>query len=296
MSPDWIARTIAAVSAFVALSGIAWSVLSWRLTGPSLRIHCLAYRDVLVLRLFNAGRTPDSVEQIVLGRKRGGIGGIDLTSPLDLPLRLEAGETKRWRLNPRASPLAENWPMVTAGWASLWLLMGSMRQHRVEVMPYPENLPPEVGWQLVPRRTKAARYMPLLAGSVAVWAISAGTSASEVALVTSLGVFVFLRGFWVMPSSRPFRRRRVERWAVATGSALSVVELARTSNMTSGESPAFLDTTLLGTYLLVALILATPGAVVEVKATWQSLLNYLRLAYAWMRVRLTPTPEDETVE
>ena len=62
------------------------------------------------------------------------------------------------------------------------------------------------------------------------------------------------------------------------------------------DSPALVDTTLLGTYLLLALVLAIPGAVVEVKTTWQSVMSYLRMAYGRMRALLNRTSEDEAVE
>lgn len=91
------------------------------------------------MRIFNAGRTAESLEHIVLGDRKGGAGGLDLTDHLRLSLRLEPGETKVWRLNPRASPLAERWASASAGWASLWVLTGSMKQRRAEVIPFPRT-------------------------------------------------------------------------------------------------------------------------------------------------------------
>ena len=244
----------------------------------------MAYQEVLILRVFNAGRTPDSIEHIVLGGRRGGRGGLDLSDYLELPLRLEPGESKRWRLDPRVSPLSKEWPTVCAGWTSLWLLMGSMRQRRVEVLPIPEKHPPVVGWRLVPRRTKLARYLPLAVGlPVAVWATTPGTGPLEIGLVTGLGVFVAGRALWVLGSSHAFRRRRVERWALAAGWFLSLAEMARTSSSRTGDQLPTVDVVLLGIFLLVALVLAIPGAAVDVAATRRLLRD--RLAQASGRLR-----------
>jgi hypothetical protein len=275
MSTDWIYRPVALMSAVVALAALVWAILSWRLAGPSLRVHCLAYRQELVVRIFNAGRTADSIEHIVLGGRKGGHGGIDLSGHLELPLRLQPGETKRWRLNPDVSPLADVWPVVTSGWASLWLLMGSMRQHRVEVMPFPEQVPPAVGWRLVPRRTKAARYAPLLVGwPIAAWTASPGTNTMEKWLVASLGCIVIVRACWVVAGTgRSFRRRRVERWALAGGLFLSLIELARTSGTQPGEPMPLPDLVLVSAFGIFAVVLAIPGAVVQVGIAYGALVE-----------------------
>jgi len=175
----------------------------------------LAYGEVLVVRIFNAGRTAESIEHIVLGGRKGGARGLDLTEHLRLPHRLEPGGAKHWRLNPRDSPLVERWAVASAGWASLWVLTGSMTQRRVEVMPIPEELPPTVGWRLVPRSTKLARYAPLAATLPIVMATTAGGSSVAAWLVAALGIFVLGRAFWALGAHRSFRRRRVERRILA---------------------------------------------------------------------------------
>lgn len=260
MSADWVARGVAAASVLIALTSLLWAVLSWRLTGPTLRIHSLAYREVLLLRIFNAGRTPESIEHIVLGGMKGGAGGLDLTNSLSLPLRLEPGETKRWQLNPKASPLMERWATVGAGWSSLWVLTGSMKQRRVEVMPIAEKLPPTVGWRLVPRRAKFARYAPLMAVIPISIATTAGGNSVATWLIAVLGVFVAGRAFWVMGANRFFWRRRVERWALAFGWLLSVIELARASSRPVGTEVPHVDIAAIAVFILAAVLLAIPGA------------------------------------
>lgn len=287
MSPDWVARGIAAASALVAVTGLGWAVLSWRLTGPALRIHSLAYRRLLILRVFNAGRTAESIEHVVLGGRKGGAGGLDLTHHLDLPLRLEPGETKLWRLNPQAPPLAERWSIVSTGWSSVWLLTGSMRQHRVEVMPFPEAMPPEVGWRLVPRRTKWARYAPLMAGFPTAMAACVGPTLFGGWLVASFGVFVAARGIHALGGSRVFRRRRAERWALAAGWFLSFVLWTRTSNRPPGEELPIADTAGLALFVLVALVMAIPGAAPQVVLGWCEVRQQVRLFGGRVRGRFS---------
>lgn len=287
MSPDWVARGVAAASVLIAVTSLLWAVLSWRLTGPTLRIHSLAYREVLVLRIFNAGRTAESIEHIVLGGMKGGAGGLDLTESLSLPLRLEPGETKRWQLNPKASPLMERWVTVCAGWSSLWVLTGSMKQRRVEVMPIPEKLPPTVGWRLVPRRTKLARYAPLMAVIPISMATTAGGNSVAAWLIAALGVFVAGRAFWVMGAIRSFRRRRVERWALALGWLLSVIERARASSRPVGTQMPHADIAALTAFLLVAVVLAIPGAAPQTAEAWKQAQDRAKRLGARMRDRVS---------
>lgn len=282
MSSDGFVRGIAGASAVVAITSFVWAVLSWRLNGPALRVHCLAYREVVVVRLFNAGRTAESVEHIVLGGRKGGADGLDLTAALGLPLRLEPGETKSWSLNPCAEPLASRWSNVSAGWESLWLLTGSMRQHRAEALPLLEERPPAVGWRLVPRRTKLARYAPLCVGlPVALFAGSADMSPLSRILVVLLALIVAVRAGWVMGSGGgSFLRRRVERWALATASLMAVVEASRASNRPDGELLSAADWAGLGTLLAVGMILAVPG--------WASHVAFaVREGGSWVRRMFT---------
>lgn len=288
MSSDWVARGIAGASAVIAMTSLLWGIASWRLTGPTLRIHSLAYKEVLLVRVFNAGRTADWIEHVVLGGSRGGIGGVDLTHPLDLPIRLEPGETKSWRLNPQEAPLKDRWSTVTAGWDSLWLLTGSMRQHRVEVMPFPERRPPSVGWRLVPRRTKLARYAPLTVGlPVVLLAASVRTRAVSVWLVALLGVVVAVRAFWVIGSGRAFWRRRIERWTLAGAELLSVVEWMRASSRSASEGIPGKDMACIGVLIAVGLVLAVPGAASHLAVVTRLLMDRPRDVAAKIRLRRT---------
>jgi hypothetical protein len=195
----------------VAILGLLWTVTSWRLSGPSLRVHCLAYGDVIVIRVFNSGRVADRIESVVLGGLRGGRAGFDLTPHLDLPVRLDPGESQRWKLNANATEIAHLSRQIKDGWASLWLLTGSMRQHRVEALPVYEDAPPQVGWRLVPRRTHIMRYLPAGGAIVALLIAVQGPTPPSAWLLGGLTVFVGCRTLIVVGGPRPFLRQRVER-------------------------------------------------------------------------------------
>ena len=275
---DWLARGIAVASATIAMTSVIWAVLSWRLAGPALRIHSLAYQEELVLRIFNAGRTAETIEHVVLGGRSGGRGGLDLTLPLSLPLRLEPGQTKSWRLNPHDPALSSRWSAVLAGWTSLWLLTGSMRQHRVEVMPFAEKRPPTVGWRLVPRRTKWARYAPLAIGiPVAVCAASLTRPLSTL-VVIALAVVVCIRGFLALGTSPSFWRRRVERWALLFALVVSFFLWVGSAGRSVGETLPTADIVMLAVYGTFALLLAIPGAVPEVAETLRQIGDRVRSA------------------
>lgn len=91
-----------------------------------------------------------------------------------------------------------------------------------------------------------------------------GTSISETWLVALLGVYIMLRGVWVLGSGRQFVRRRVERWALAAGWVLSLIEMGRSASETATAQLPMFDVVLLGLFSAFALVLAVPGAVVEV--------------------------------
>lgn len=293
MSSDWVARGIAAASAAIGMTSLMWAVLSWRLAGPALRIHALAYREELVLRVFNAGRTAESIENIVLGGRRGGNGGLDLTRHLELPMRLEPGQTKLWRLDPHFPVLSDRWRTVAGGWASLWVLTGSMREHRAEVVPLSDGRPPAVGWRLVPRRTKLARYAPLVVGTpVAAVAASEGSSPLAAWLVSTLCLAVAVRAFWVSGTSKSFGRRRVERWALAAASLVSVVEFARASGRPVGADLPTADMALLVALFAVAFALAVPGAAPEVVAVPRLLAARTEASWAQLRGRFSGRATD----
>ncbi|MDU0314108.1 hypothetical protein RKE38_10465 [Phycicoccus sp. M110.8] len=273
---DSVARGIAAASAVIAMTTLAWSVLSWRLAGPTLRIHCLAYREELTIRVFNAGRTAESLEHIVLGGRKGGARGLDLTAHLGLPMRLEPGQTGRWRLNPSVEPLAGRWRQVTAGWCSLWVLTGSMRQPRVEVIPLPQSRPPVVGWRLVPRRSKLARYATLLLGVPVAFVAAVDLRPVATYAVVWLAIGVVVRAIVAAASGPVFVRRRVERWALGAASALSVIESFRATGRPTGTDMPTVDYVSLMVLAVVGMTLATPGLAADVAAGAQLLTERLQ--------------------
>ena len=244
----------------VAALGLLWAVMSWRRSGPSLRVHCLAYGDVIVIRVFNAGRVADRVEHVVLGGMRGGRAGFDLSPHLDLPVRLEPGESQRWRLNARAAEIAHISKRIKDGWASLWLLTGSMRQHRVEAVPVYGNAPPQVGWKLVPRRVHVMRYLPAVGAIVALLvAVMAPTPPSA----WLLGIFTLVVGcrtLVVIGGSRPFLRQRVERWTLAAVWAIGIIVYLRSATRLPAEALPLLDTALIVLALVAGWLVAVPGA------------------------------------
>lgn len=283
MSTDWVARGLGLASALIGLTSLCWSVLSWRRTGPALRVHAIAYREVLIVRVFNAGRTADSIEQTTLGGSSGGATGVDLTKTLELPQRLEPGESKHWEIEPRAVSLSE-WPATVAGgWASLWLLSGSMKQHRTEVMPLRSARPPAAGWRLVPARVKLARYLPFLGVVSLAFATSPGAGVTAEVVTTLLGAFVIVRGFWALSTDKRFIRRRVERWTLAAGWMLSLVLLRYASaSPVTDEQPAWVVVVTVG-YAALATVLAVPGQAPEVARIAAGARERLRYVSTWFR-------------
>lgn len=259
MSPDWLARGIAFTSVAISLTNLAWAVVSWKRTGPSLRSHAIAYRNVLVVRVFNAGRTTDWVEQAVLGGRSGGVGGVDLTGKLALPVRLEPGESKRWEIEPSDVGVTR-WPAsIAGGWSSLWILCGSMNQHRADVIPSSRLRPPSAGWRLISTRSKIGRYLPLVGAVTLAAASDPGLRPWSTTIVAILGVCIVLRAFWALSGNRASSRRRVERWTLGIGWILSIVMLSHARRVEPSWAPAILVS-----YSLIAVGLAMPGVVPEI--------------------------------
>lgn len=239
-------------SLLVSVSTGIWSVVSWRRAGSHLRIHALLYRDVLLLWVFNAGRTADRVEELVIGGRRGGIGGWSLTDKVGGGFSLGPGESKRMELDWKSLFPQSRHATLEGGFASAWLLLGSMRQRRAEVLALPDRRPPVVGWRLAPRGANLVRYLPLaLSGPLLAMAELSRTSPPAGALV---GILLLLGlGGWVLVTTG-FRsqRRKVERRYMAVGTlALTTLSLAKPLWMASGYPTAF--------YFLGALVIGLPG-------------------------------------
>ncbi|WP_148615487.1 hypothetical protein [Nocardioides rubriscoriae] len=278
MAVDWVARGIAIASTGTSLMALMWAITSWRLSGASIRVHCLAYRGVVVIRMFNAGRTSDSIEHVVLGGLRGGLGGVDLTSQMCLPVTLPPGQGQRWQLSSNAPPFADRAGSLRAGWDSLWVLRGSMRQTRVEVIPVDATEPPRVGWRLVPRRDNLSRYAPLIVGWPIV--VVAGlpdvslTVKSYLLLTTLAGLGI--RAAWTAGSDRRFQRRRFERWMLVAALVCAFVETIIHVDADNTASPAAAHQAIQLAYLLAAVTLAVPGLASQLIAVGRRLRRRVR--------------------
>ena len=80
-----------------------------------------------------ARQTP---KRVVVGGQRGGIAGQELTAECGAPVTLAAGESRRLELTATVLEPARI-RHARAGWDSFWLLLGSMRQRRAELLPVP---------------------------------------------------------------------------------------------------------------------------------------------------------------
>jgi hypothetical protein len=235
MTGNELTRFIASTSALIALCSLGWTVASWRLAGPALRFHALWYRDALVVRVFNAGRIADSVEQLEIGSTRR----FALTGALELPMRIEPGQAMRWVVS--AADLPESRRLaLSGGWCSLWVLTGSMRQRRYEIVPL-RHQAPATGWQLVPRRAKWARFVPLLstlAASVVVFSGNAEARETAAVLVfIPVMCWALVRSVTTAPQ---FSRRKVERrWSLATA-ALAMYGFVDASDSNYSMMPGWL--------------------------------------------------------
>lgn len=289
-----VAVVIAGFSALIAVLSLSWGIWSWRMTGSNIRVHAFLYRDVLLIRAFNAGRTADTIEQVVLGGTRGGSGGHDLTNHIDGPVRLEVGQSARWAIDPRQLPPTRT-GSAARGWDNLWLLLGSMRQRRAEVLPVPQAEPPTVGWRLAPRRVRLSRYTPLTAAAAVLVAAAGWTPAAQVSITLTAAV-VIIRLYASFLGSQPSRRLRTERWATMLGLVLAVVLAAGAG--TDPEPMGAAAQATVTAYALGAVLLAIPGGVSRLRD--EAALIGRRVGQLFARRRaaartppLTPTTADE---
>jgi hypothetical protein len=266
---DWWARCVALASVCLSVLSLGWAVVSFRRGGSRLRVHAFLYGEVLLLWIFNAGRTQDTIERIVVGGRRGGIAGQELTEECGAPFTLAPGESRRLELSVTVLESARL-RHARAGWDSVWLLLGSMRQRRAELLPIRHAAPPRVGWRLAPRTANARRYLPVMA-AVAAYAIAAGGPARSV----GAAVLMPLVGcrLYAGLGKRASTRLRVERRFCFLGAPLALVTaVAPASRITAY---------LLAGYLGVAVLLAKPGAITGVT-------DQVRPAVAWLRRTRSP--------
>jgi hypothetical protein len=270
---DKWAITISVLSAVVAVASFVWSIASWQREGPRFRIHALLYREEFLIWIFNSGRLPAQIEHLVLGGRRGGIGGYDLTVVANCPLHLDPGQSARLSIDPADLPVDRR-RVADRGWSSLWLLLGSMQQRRAEVLPLPTAHPPTVGWRLAPRGTQLSRYRPLLAS--AAFVVAAGPAREPMSVRVSGAVvliFLLVAGWFVRAGRFRSRRQNVEFWTVLLAAALAIVVAAHSSN-------SDLVTWIVDPYLALAIVLAWPGPVGEILSRAASIR---RRVVAWRR-------------
>lgn len=251
-----IARALALTSTVLSAAGLAWAVASWRLSGPGLRLHAVSYEGVLTVRVFNAGRQPDTLEHLVVGGTRRLIGGRDLRHHLpDLPLLLEPGRSHEFRIPADHPQLQRVSVDLRRGWASIWVLTGAMRRLRVEVLPRQEGQPGDEGWLLVARSTRFSRYLVLATATLAVACSILPTDTGRTVAVLLLLMMVFKRLVSVSPRW-VFQRLRVHR--VLIGLA-PVVAFSSAGRMAESSAIPHLLPWVLAAYLGLCGLAAAPS-------------------------------------
>lgn len=259
MTTEVAAIVVATATALLAVGNLVWGISSWHRSGGTLRTHALAYGEVLVIRVFNAGRTTNTIEELVIGGRRGGHGGDDVTDELSLPIMLQPGQSKTWSLRPSAEPLASRWKLARSGWVSLHMLTGAGRQIRADVLPMPAPDAPPAGWHFVPRRVKAYRYEPLFVGLPILIAAASGAGMSAIGLVAGV-VLIYIGNRFLIRAGRPtFARRRLETIALALTIPGALALAFRAEDRLPGAELPMGDTAALILYGVTALVLAMPG-------------------------------------
>lgn len=117
---DLFARILSILALLVSLSALAWQFLSWRLSGPRVRVDWLSsmmvgepdHPEVLVLIVNSRGRLPITVQQwgfVIKGTLQALTGW---TSGPALPHRMEPDSEARWILDYREArqSLSQNYP------------------------------------------------------------------------------------------------------------------------------------------------------------------------------------------
>jgi len=215
------------------------------------------YREVLVLRVFNAGRTTDQIEHIVLGGWRRGIDGLELTPTLEQAIKLAPGQSWKHELEWRSVVPDHRQRMVAGGWESVWLLMGSMRQRRVEVTVIGEDRPAVVGWRLSSRGVGLTRYLPIVAAilMLLVVADASGHKAWGALALAALVGLVIVRFLTAGPFESA--RRRFELWTIEAIAATATIAWIAGADATNNDWSNWVITP----GLLAGLVFAWPGAI-----------------------------------
>ncbi|HEY3547809.1 MAG TPA: hypothetical protein VGK17_17185 [Propionicimonas sp.] len=277
--PAVLATAISILSLVLAAAAVVWSVASWRREGPLLRVHAHLYGTVLTVQIFNAGRTPEQIQRVVLGGVRHGHSGVDITDALGGETVLEASGAIRKEVDWLDIASTADRRLLRNGWSSLWILSGSMREYRADVLPTGDAYPPTAGWRLAGKGAQQTRYVPLVLAapfSALLWDASSHTAAIGGLLAVVVLVLVYRLHRAVTRRMGPFGRERLQNAAAVIGGLVSLTSwLVRTS---PGALP------ILG-YLALACVVAIPTAVTGVAVETRDVMEQARL----LRRRLRPS-------
>jgi hypothetical protein len=256
-----LATSISLLSLILAASAVTWSIASWRRSGPMLRIHAHLYSEVLTVQLFNAGRTAERIERVILGGTRQGLHGVDITEALGGPIVLQASDAL-YREIPwlDAVPAPRQW-LIRDGWESLWVLCGSMSEHRSDITPTGESRPPTTGWRLSRTHDQQTRYVPLImAVPFGALTVDAPTHTASIGALFAVVLLVFCYRLYA-PALRPrpsMRAKFQNRSVLVASVAFSIAWVTWT--------PVPIMFVI---YLFIALVLAVPvvipGLAIEIR-------------------------------
>ena len=263
-----VATAVSMLSLIVAMSAAVWSVASWRRDGPLLRIHAHLYDEVLTVQVFNAGRTPERIERVVLGGVRRGRHGVDITADLGAPRTLEPSGVIHKEVHWSETVAPRRQWLVRQGWESLWILTGSMREHRADVLPTQQPRPPATGWHLATRHDQQTRYGPLIMSvPLGALVLDAPAHTASIDVLFAVVVLVLIYRFYranVRPGTSV--RTKVQNCSVVLGSIAVIV----------GWIGGSLPPGVFAAYLLVAVALALPAVIPGLVIEGESALTQLR--------------------
>lgn len=273
MSTDWVARGLAGAGLLMSGIGLAWSIFAWSRSGPHLRVQALAYGRQLEIRVFNSGRSPNTVVNMLLGGRPDSDRVADLTGHLELPWRLEPGDSKMVRLDDTHEALTGHWQFVRGGWSNLWLLAGSMHRHQYVIVPTSASRASDAGWRFAPRGTTARRWMPLVIGGPMLFlSAHAGDDEFLGAAVVAVACLIAYRGVLALRRAS-FARRRVERWSLGVGALISIGVLTAEADRPAWEPIGTVEMYLLFAYVAWTATLASSGGPPAVRQCWRDAVD-----------------------
>lgn len=139
--PAFIISIVAAVVAGLAfIWSILWSVISWSLAGPVIRVRLGVHRSDVEMKMWvyvwNRGRLPVSVEEVSLHLRDDSTALVPVLGVPEIPYRLEPGAS--W------APEAEFERGSSFYWstkfeARVTLATGAVKKARVKLKPLPSD-------------------------------------------------------------------------------------------------------------------------------------------------------------